>query len=160
MWYGMFRILRMCCNKTSASFPSPWQQITKFPLCLRNWKDESPQTGDDCFFVCWVVVIYLWEKPRSHLQRWNLYFLKMKISILWLINGWVFYKHGFIFSPNLYFTTWLFLNNMEIPLTPFVPGMHCPSRRLGWCLCKAAYAGRSCPVRCGHGCDSTGIINT
>lgn len=53
--------------------------------------------------------------------------------------------------PHPLFYHMVLLSDMEIPLTPFIPGMHYPSQRLGWCLYKAAYAGKSCLVRCGHG---------
>lgn len=76
-------------------------------------------------------------------------------------DKWLSFLHTRIYIfPQALFYHMVLLNNMVIPLTPFVPGMHCPSQRLGWCLCKAAYAGRSCPVQCGHGWDSTDLIDT
>lgn len=84
-----------------------------------------------CFFVCWeVVIIYFWEKPRSHLQRWNLlYFLKIKMSILWLTNSRVFYKQIF-FSPLFYAS--VLLSSVKIPLCPLCPSLGCITPPRGW----------------------------
>lgn len=84
-----------------------------------------------CFFVCWgVVIIYFWEKPRSHLQRWNLlYFLKIKMSILWLTNSRVFYKQIF-FSPLFYAS--VLLSSVKIPLCPLCPSLGCITLPRGW----------------------------